>query len=395
MKRFLILLSFAAVPLWGQSPSSKTMVSPANPNPAESRELTPEQKKNLAGYDFTGAIQKLSTPAAVPSSPAPQHAVSGPPPVPLLEQTAVPTISPESKVPVPSAVSPESKVPPGWKPPQTELNSTALNATSVASNWEAAFNLATPGADGRVVYMFGAGMPVLVCAPLRVCVLELERGEHIQSQPQIGDSRRWDVTPISSGTGLDETPQLIVKPIEAGLDTDLVVPTDRRTYVVRLVSDPTRYVSRVAFKYSTDDHAQWAAFQAREDARKRDAELAAEQAAAAQKEKDKKDGVVEMTINPADKLYFDYKIEGDPNLVPQRVLDDGQHTYIFYPNNQRFRELPTLIILVNGKGELVNFRVDGNKYVVDRLFDKAFLIVGVGNKQSRVKITRIDHYIEE
>jgi P-type conjugative transfer protein TrbG len=385
MKRFLILLSFATVPLWGQSPSSKTMVSPANPNPAESRELTPEQKKNLSGYDFTGAIQKLSPPPAAANSPAPPPAAraSDPPPVPPLDETVAP------------AISPESKVPPGWKPPHTELNSTALNATSVASNWEAAFNLATPGADGRAVYMFGAGMPVLVCAPLRVCVLELERGEHIQSQPQIGDSRRWDVTPISSGMGLDETPQLIVKPIEAGLDTDLVVPTDRRTYVVRLVSDPTRYVSRVAFKYSADDQVQWAAFQAREDARKRDAELVAEQAAAAQKEKDKKDGVVEMTINPADKLYFDYKIEGDPNLVPQRVLDDGQHTYIFYPNNQRFRELPTLIILVNGKGELVNFRVEGNKYIVDRRFDKAFLIVGVGKKQSRVKITRIDHYTEE
>jgi type IV secretory pathway VirB9-like protein len=261
-----------------------------------------------------------------------------------------------------------------------------------------AFNLATPGADGRVVYMFGAGMPVLVCAPLRVCVLELERGEHIQSQPQIGDSRRWDVTPVSSGTGVDETPLLIVKPIEAGLDTDVVVPTDRRTYVVRLVSDPTRYVSRVAFKYSSDDHAKWAAFQAHEDAAKRDADLAAEQAAAAQaarqKEKDKKDGVVETTGDAVDKLFTDYKIEGDPNLVPQSVFDDGQHTYICYPKNHRFRELPTLIILVNGKGELVNFRVEGNKYVVDRLFDRAFLLVGVGKKQSRVKITRNQHYIE-
>jgi type IV secretion system protein VirB9 len=388
MKRFAIMLSLATVPLWGQSPSSNTTVPPANSSPAESHELTPEQKKNLAGYDFTGAIQKLSTAAAAARSPAPKPAagVSDPPPVPPLEE------------PVASATSPESKVPPGWKPPHAELNSTALNATSVASSWEAAFNLATPGADGRVVYMFGAGMPVLVCAPLRVCVLELERGEHIQSQPQIGDSRRWDVTPVSSGSGVDETPLLIVKPIEAELDTDLVVPTDRRTYVVRLVSDPTRYVSRVAFKYPADDHSKWAAFQAQQDARKRDAELVAEQAAAAQaaaqKEKDKKDGVVEMTTDAVGKLYTDYKIEGDPNLVPQSVFDDGQHTYISYPQNHRFRELPTLIILVNGKGELVNFRVEGNKYVVDRLFDKAFLVVGVGKKQSRVKITRNQHYIE-
>jgi type IV secretion system protein TrbG len=110
----------------------------------------------------------------------------------------------------------------------------------------------TPGADGRVVYAYGAGMPVVVCAPLRVCAIELEPGEHVQSQPQIGDARRWEVTPVASGSGLDQTALLIVKPIEAGLDTDLVVPTDRRTYVLRLVSDPLRYISRVAFRYPAD-----------------------------------------------------------------------------------------------------------------------------------------------
>jgi type IV secretion system protein VirB9 len=383
------MLSLATVPLWAQSSSSPTTPVPAKPSPAPSQALTPEEKKVLAGYDFSSAIQKLSSQSAAPSSassspgPTPAAAVSDLPRVPPLQQH------------VTSETSPESNVPPGWKAPHAELNSTALNATSVAANWEAAFNLATPGADGRVVYMFGAGMPVLVCAPLRICVLELERGEHIQSQPQIGDSRRWEVTPISSGTGADETPELIVKAVEAGLDTDIVVPTDRRTYIVRLVSDPIRYVSRVAFRYPADDRAKWASFQAQQDATRRDAELASEQAAAAaEKEKDKKDGVVELAPNAVDKLYFGYKIDGDPDLVPQRVLDDGQRTYIFYPNNDRFRELPTLMIVVNGKDELVNFRVEGNKYVVDRLFDKAVLIVGVGKRQSRVTIVRNQRYIK-
>ena len=171
MKRFAIMLTFATVPLWGQSPTSNSAVPPANPGPAQSHELTPEQKKSLAGYDFTGAIKKLSTPSSAASSSTPKPASGNPPPVPPLEQDIAPAISPGANAPVASAIAPESKVPPGWKPPRAELNSTALNATSVASNWEAAFNRATPGADGRVVYMFGAGMPVLVCAPLRVCVL--------------------------------------------------------------------------------------------------------------------------------------------------------------------------------------------------------------------------------
>jgi type IV secretion system protein TrbG len=376
MKRFFMLLSLAAVPMLAQSTSS-TPAAETKPGAAQTQTLTPEQKKDLAGYDFTGAVKKLSAPApgSLPSSSVPAK-------VPPIQERVV------------ASAAPAATIPAGWKPPHADLNSTALEATAVASNWEAAFNLATPGADGRVVYMYGAGMPVLVCAPLRVCVLELEQGEHIQSQPQIGDSRRWDVTPVTSGSGIDQTPLLIVKPIEPGLDTDLIIPTDRRTYVVRLVSDPTRYVSRVAFRYPADDHAKWSAFQVQQDAARRDAELAAEQAAATQKEKDKKDGVVDMAPNAIDKLYFDYKVQGDPNLLPDRVIDDGQHTYIFYPDNNRFRELPTLMIVAHGKSELVNFRVEGSKYVVDRLFDKAILIVGVGKKQTKVTITRNQHYVE-
>ena len=380
MTRFAIFLSLATVPLCGQSSPA-----PSKPSvPPSPQQLTPAQTKDLANYDFTGAIQKLSPASSIAGASSPATATKS--------MGATATRVPPLQQHLAVAIPPESNIPSGWKAPHAELNSTALAATSVASNWEALFNLATAGADGRVVYMFGAGMPVLVCAPLRVCVLELERGEHIQSQPQIGDSRRWDVTPVSSGTGVDETPELIVKPIEPGLDTDLVVPTDRRTNVVRLVSDPTRYVSRVAFKYPTEDNAKWALFQAQQDAAKLDADLSAEQARAAQKEKDKKDGTVEMAPNAIEKLYFDYKLRGDPNLIPQRVLDDGQHTYIFYPNNERFRELPTLMIVVNGKNELMNFRVEGNKYVVDRLFDKAILIVGVGKKQSKVTIVRNEPY---
>jgi len=377
MKGSFMLLSLAAVPLLAQSTSS-TPATDGKPGAAQTQTLTPEQKKDLAGYDFTGAVKKLSAPAplSAPSSSLPAAKIP-----PLQERAVAPA-------------TPAAPIPAGWKPPHADLNSTALEATAVASNWEAAFNLATLGADGRVVYMFGAGMPVLVCAPLRVCVLELEQGEHIQSQPQIGDSRRWDVTPVTSGSGVDQTPLLIVKPIEPGLDTDLIIPTDRRTYVVRLVSDPTRYVSRVAFRYPADDHAKWSNFQAQQDAARRDAELVAEQAGAAQKERDKKDGVVEMAPNAIDRLYFDYKVQGDPNLLPDRVMDDGQHTYIFYPDNNRFRELPTLMIVANGKSELVNFRVEGSKYVVDRLFDKAVLIVGVGKKQTKVTITRKQHYVK-
>jgi len=346
--------------------------------------LTPQQKQELSTYDFKGAAAALEAQA---NQPAPK-------PSPL---TPIPTL----KVPpivsrdIPAQSSPAgappdkgSEVPLNWRPPHAELNAAAVSAAEVSHQWETGVATPTPGADGRVVYIFGQGMPVMVCAPLRVCAIELQAGERLESQPQIGDSRRWEITPVLSGSGLEETPLLIVKPIEPGLETDLIVPTNRRTYVVRLVSDPARFVSRLAFQYPGEDAAKWAAFQARQDAAKRDAETVAEQA----REKDKRAGVVPMAENALDNLYFDYKLDGDAAYRPQQVFDDGAHTYLIYPNDGRFRELPTLLIVANGKSELVNFRVEGARYIVDRLFDKAILVVGVGKKQTRVTITRATPY---
>jgi type IV secretion system protein VirB9 len=346
--------------------------------------LTPQQKQELSTYDFKGAESALEAQNNQPASKA-----SPLTPIPLLK---VPPITGRSPVaqPLPggAAAGKGSEVPSNWTPPHAELNAAAVSATEVSHQWESGVAKPTPGADGRVVYIFGQGMPVMVCAPLRVCAIELQAGEHLQSQPQIGDSRRWEITPVLSGSGLDETPLLIVKPIETGLETDLIVSTDRRTYVFRLVSDPTRFVSRLAFQYPGEDSAKWAAFQAHQDAAKHDAEAIAEQA----REKDKRAGVVPMADNALDNLYFDYKLNGDAAYRPQQVFDDGQHTYLIYPNDGRFRELPTLLIQVNGKSELVNFRVDGSRYIVDRLFDKAILVVGVGKKQTRVTITRETPY---
>jgi len=346
--------------------------------------LTPKQKLDLSGYNFKDAQAALQAqsnqPAAKQESLTPIPALKVPPIVSSVAagQSSQSTAPPEKG----------SAVPLNWKPPHADLNGLSISAAEVSRLWETSASMPTQGENGKVVYIYGQGMPVLVCAPLRVCAIELQSGEHLQSQPQIGDSRRWEITPVLSGSGLDETPVLIVKPIEAGLETDLIVPTDKRTYVVRLVSDPTRFVSRLSFQYPDEDRAKWVAFEARQDESKRNAETVAEE----RREEDKKAGVLPMAENAVDRLYLDYKLSGDEHLRPDHVFDDGQHTYLIYPNDGRFRELPTLLLVVNGKAELVNFRVDGSRYIVDRLFDKAILVVGVGKKQTRVTITRATPY---
>lgn len=353
--------------------------------PASPQIMTPQQKQALSQYNFGAANAALNAQISPPAQKQIPLLPIPPLPVPPIAIRSVGAKEPGSG----RTLQTGSEVPPGWKPPHTELGPTSTNAVAVAQNLDDSnISTPTPGSDGRVIYVFGQGIPVMVCAPLRVCAVELQAGEHLQSQPQIGDSRRWEITPVISGSGLDEAPILIVKPIEAGLETDLILPTDRRTYVVRLVSDSTRFISRLAFEYPGEERAKWATFQAQQDAVKRDVETMAEQ----QRTKDKQADALPMADGALDNLYFDYKVNGDPAYRPERVFDDGVHTYLIYPNDGRFREMPTLLMVVNGKTELVNFRVDGPRYIVDRLFDKAVLVVGVGKKQTRVTITRAKPY---
>ncbi len=92
------------------------------------------------------------------------------------------------------------------------LPSTAQSALTVAKGWMAEKQTPAPGADGRVLYTYGAGMPTVVCAPMRVCVVELEAGEHLSGEPHVGDSVRWVISPTVVGSGRQETPMLVIKP---------------------------------------------------------------------------------------------------------------------------------------------------------------------------------------
>jgi type IV secretion system protein VirB9 len=103
----------------------------------------------------------------------------------------------------------------------------------------------------------------------------------------------------------------------------------------------------------------------------------------------------EITANPG-ALYFAYRVEKEGwwwarrriDWVPTRVYDDGQKTVIEMPRGMIAREMPVLLVREGGKDAVVNMRVKGQHFVVDRIFDKAVLVKGVGTSQERVAITR-------
>ena len=63
-------------------------------------------------------------------------------------------------------------------------------------------------------------------------------------------------------------------------------------------------------------------------------------------------------------------------------------TYIQMPGEAIHRELPVLVVKTPDGSEMVNYRVKDNIYIVDRLFDRAALLLGVGKHQTKVEIVR-------
>jgi type IV secretion system protein VirB9 len=269
----------------------------------------------------------------------------------------------------------DSAVPVGFKPKtDVELTKTAQEAVQMSEKWMSEHNQPAVGRDGRVLYSYGAGLPTVVCAPLRVCMIELQSGEKLVGEPHIGDSIRWNLSPAVYGTGESSTSVIVLKPQGPGLDTNLLITTDRRAYYLRLLSKPDDYVARVAFAYPDDEDNQrkW------------------QQQLAEQKDRQMKSTrIAELPPNAVDSMYFNYRLKGDDGIRPVRVFDDGKKTYIQISLAAKNREAPVLVVIgSDGKQEMVNYRVKDDMYIVDRLFEKAELILGSGKKARKVEIDR-------
>ena len=257
--------------------------------------------------------------------------------------------------------------------PEDAIPANAKLALEKADGWKQDPQVPAAGKDGRVVYTFGAGLATVICAPLRVCVLELQPGEQVVGEPHIGDSVRWSIAPAVSGAGNAVTNMVIIKPKEPGLDTNLVIPTNRRAYYIRLVSRQQEYLPLVAFAYPDDDLAKW------------------KQAAAAQDRTREEFEAAQLTpVDGLSNLHFDYQVTGGSQFLrPVRVVDDGKKTYIQMPVGTAVREAPILVVSgLDSTAEMVNYRVKGNMYIVDRLFEHGALLLGSGKKQERVDIVR-------
>ncbi len=260
------------------------------------------------------------------------------------------------------------------------------SATTEAQSWQAG-GTARPvmGADGLLMFPYGQYQPTLICMPLRGCDVELQAGEIINNV-SFGDTVRWIASPATTGAGATAIQHVIVKPTEENLETNLNIYTTRRTYHLTVKSTPGTYTSRIGYYYPAEMVQTWNG-QAEAERRKAD--------------KDAERKISDLPIASIEQLNLDgYKVKGDKSLpwYPTRVFDEGTHVWIQMPPTIKASEAPALVLIgKDGKPELVNYRVKeadqgGAKvtyYIVDKLFTKAALIVGVGGDQRKIEIDKI------
>jgi len=187
----------------------------------------------------------------------------------------------------------------------------------------------------------------IYAAPLRITDISLEPAEKITSIAG-GDTVRWNIVQTSSGSGIGQVSHILVKPLKPNLETNIVVTTDRRTYHLEVHSlAEGNYMASVSWNYPNDM-------------------LVTNNAAEAEIESDPMG-----KLSPA-QLDFGYHFvaKQKPSWMPLRVFDDGRKTFIEFPKAARSREMPGLFVLSrSGEAEVVNYRVVGDFYVIDRLVD--------------------------
>ena len=216
---------------------------------------------------------------------------------------------------------------------------------------------------GKVVYVHGATMPTIIGAPMQISDIELEAGETI-NEILVGDSARWLVESGSSRAGITH---IFIKPVDSGLQTSLVVTTNRRVYHMKLVSRRSGHTPYVGFLYESQLQAVL-----KKESQEKAWNTAIE------------DGrQVDMS-----NLNFGYKVKGKAPWRPVKVYDDGQKMYLRLPDNSVRNEVPALLVRQGDEDILVNYRLKNNTFEVDGIFQAVVLITGVGWGQDRVEIIR-------
>jgi type IV secretion system protein VirB9 len=202
----------------------------------------------------------------------------------------------------------------------------------------------------------------VVATPGRITDIVLEPGETLVGAGAIaaGDTARWVIGDTASGAGLERRVHVLIKPTAPDLATNLLINTDRRTYHLELRASARTWQAQVSWRYPAP------------------APVLVEAPPA-------------LPVLDLSRVNRAYRIEGDnPVWRPVAAFDDGQRAYVEFGPGVVLDDLPPLYRLgVDGKtSELINYRIEDRRIVLDRLFDRVELRLGIKRQALRVRIVR-------
>ena len=251
------------------------------------------------------------------------------------------------------------------------------NRSSTARSTEDGFVSATQFFD----YFPGTLYEVVAC-PGYITTLVLAKGEQLLTKAS-GDTTRWIVEETGTGQGLAAQTLVMIKPTRPWLKTNLVLTTNSRVYQLQLSSVPDGvYNATVAWNYPTDGFVL---------------PVSAPGSPGPPGTSPGYGGQDDGTIAPVQlsQICFDYEIVPEhryrrPRWAPVRAFHDGKRTYIEFPSTLGVTEAPPLFVSGHqGDAQLVNYRVNRNYYIVDRVLDNAQLRLG-DTPQQVVHIRRVE-----
>ncbi|MGB3832636.1 MAG: P-type conjugative transfer protein TrbG [Mesorhizobium sp.] len=214
------------------------------------------------------------------------------------------------------------------------------------------------------IYPWSEGALFQVYAAVgQITTIALEPGESLSGAGPIaaGDTARWIIGDSESGSGATRRVHVLVKPTRAGIATNLVITTDRRTYLIELRASDETWMPAIAWAYPAPPATSRMIAPA-------------------------------APIIPAEAARnYRYGLSGDsPPWKPVSVFDDGRRVYVVFPRGIVQGEMPPLFVIGSGgEPEIVNSRIHQNVLIVDRLFGAAELRLGSGKRQQTVRIVRV------
>ncbi|MBU2232913.1 MAG: P-type conjugative transfer protein TrbG [Alphaproteobacteria bacterium] len=288
--------------------------------------------------------------------------------------TKPPQISYDENVPpLPAAPAPAVEeqprplhTPPAWTPARggTAANSPAgrvQNANAAARvepRREGYYNAIQiyPWSDGALYQVYAS--------PGQITNIALEPGECLTGAGPIaaGDTARWIIGDTESGSGISRRVHVLVKPTRPDISTNLVITTDRRTYMIELRAAEMPYMPAIAWAYPEAPVTRRASVPST------------------------------PVIPAASARRYRYGLTGDtPPWRPISVYDDGRRVYVEFPRGVVQGEMPPIFVIgADGEPQIVNSRIYQNILIVDRIFGAAELRLGSGDRQQTVRIVRTD-----